>query len=382
LESNELPGSPLDLPFEYLGLVGFADPVRDGVPQAVDECRAAGIRVVMITGDYPITARAIARAAHINHEAVLSGDELTRLDDATLRQQVERVDVFARIMPQQKLRIVEALKANGEVVAMTGDGVNDAPALKAAHIGIAMGGRGTDVAREAASLVLLNDDFSSLVRGIRHGRRIYDNLRKAMAFIIAIHVPIAGLALLTIVLGQQLLLTPMLIAFLEMIIDPACSVVLEAEREERNVMTRPPRDPRSTLLSRSVIVWSLLQGCLGLLAVSAAFLVASSSGMSFPEVRSLTFVSLVLTILVLVLANRSFSSSMTSAFRLRNPALWWGLVVAAGALTLILSVVRLRDFLGLAALHVDDLSACAALAVVLLGALEVLKRAWHGRLNR
>jgi len=379
--TESLPDSPADLCFEYLGLMCFADPVRAGVPRAVDDCHAAGIRVVMITGDYPVTARAIAQQAHINPAAVLSGEELNSLDDETLRSRAAQVDVFARIMPQQKLRIVEALKANGEVVAMTGDGVNDAPALKAAHIGIAMGGRGTDVAREAASLVLLDDDFSSLVQGIRQGRRIYDNLRKAMAFIVAIHVPIAGLAVLTIVLGRELLLTPMLIAFLELIIDPACSVVLEAEREELNIMSRPPRNPRSALLSRSVIMWSLLQGCLALLVVSAVFLATNNSAMSFAEVRSATFVSLVLTIGVLVLANRSFSASLRAVLGKPNPVLWWGLLIAACVLGLMLSVESLRDFLELGPLHPDDLAVSATVAAVLMAALQVLKRAWRGRLD-
>lgn len=381
LDCELLPDSLADVSFEYRGLICFADPVRADVPRAVDDCRAAGIRVVMITGDYPVTARAVAQQAHINPAAVLSGEELNSLDDEALRRQVARVDVFARIMPQQKLRLVEALKANGEVVAMTGDGVNDAPALKAAHIGIAMGGRGTDVAREAASLVLLDDDFSSLVQGVRQGRRIYDNLRKAMAFIVAIHVPIAGLAMLTIVLGRELLLTPMLIAFLELIIDPACSVVLEAEREEPNVMSRPPRDPDSALLSRSVIVWSLLQGGLALLVVSAVFLVSNKSEMSFAEVRSVTFVSLVLTIGVLVLANRSFSASMSAALGKENPVLWWGLLIAAGVLGLMLSVTGLRDFLELGPLHPDDLAVSAVVAGTLMAALQVLKRTWRGRLD-
>ncbi|MHB8816665.1 MAG: cation-translocating P-type ATPase, partial [Steroidobacteraceae bacterium] len=233
------PERVFDLPLELVGLIGFVDPLRDGIPAAVRECRSAGIRVVMITGDHPQTARAIARQAGIEHERVMTGPELARLDDASLLERAPEVSVFARITPQQKLRIVTALKAGGEVVAMTGDGVNDAPALRSANIGIAMGQRGTDVAREASSLVLLDDDFNSIVRAVRLGRRIYDNVVKAVGYILAIHLPIAGLALLPIAMGRPLVLTPMLIAILELIIDPLCSVVLEAEHDERNVMTRP-----------------------------------------------------------------------------------------------------------------------------------------------
>ena len=199
-----LPEAQTGFAFEFLGLIGFADPLRANVPAAVRECRSAGVRVVMITGDYPATAQAIAARAGLDAKGVISGEELARLDDAALAERLRTATVFARIMPEQKLRIVETLKANGEVVAMTGDGVNDAPALKSAHIGIAMGGRGTDVAREASSIVLLDDDFGSIVRTIRLGRRIYDNLRKAMAYIVAVHVPIAGLALLPLLFGFPL----------------------------------------------------------------------------------------------------------------------------------------------------------------------------------
>ena len=230
--ADALPETQQGFAFAFLGLVGFADPLRANVPDAVRECRSAGIRVVMITGDYPATAEAIAARAGLDTGSVVTGDELARLDDATLAARLRTANVFARIAPEQKLRIVEALKANGEVVAMTGDGVNDAPSLKAAHIGIAMGGRGTDVAREASSIVLLDDDFASIVRTVRLGRRIYDNLRKAMAYIVAVHVPIAGLALLPLLFGLPLLLTPIHIAFLEMVIDPACSIVFEAEPDE------------------------------------------------------------------------------------------------------------------------------------------------------
>ena len=213
------------------------------MPAAVKECRAAGIRVIMITGDYPQTARAIAAQANLEAGDIVTGSRTRTHQRGRALQRVRTATIFARTMPEQKLRIVNALKANGEVVAMTGDGVNDAPSLKAAHIGIAMGGRGTDVAREAASLILLDDDFTSIVTAIRLGRRIYDNLRKAMGYILAVHVPIAGLALIPLLFGLPLVFWPVHIAFLEMVIDPVCSIVFEAEGEETDMMRRPPRPP-------------------------------------------------------------------------------------------------------------------------------------------
>lgn len=222
---GQWPPKPDGFDFIWLGLVGLADPIRPAVPEAIRQCRQAGIRVIMITGDYPATAQAIAEQARLPFEQVVTGSQLNELDDEQLRQQVREVHVFARILPEQKLRLVDAFKANGEIVAMTGDGVNDAPALKAAHIGISMGARGTDVAREASSLVLLNDDFASIVHAIRLGRRIYDNLRKAMTFIVAAHLPIIGMTLLPLLFGAPLVFAPIHIGFLEMIINPACAIV-------------------------------------------------------------------------------------------------------------------------------------------------------------
>ncbi|MEY3447286.1 MAG: hypothetical protein RIR45_2041, partial [Pseudomonadota bacterium] len=229
---DQWPAAEHDFEFEFIGLLGLADPLRPEIPEAVSQCHSAGIRVVMITGDYPTTASAIAHQAHLKSAdvgEVLTGDAIAALDDTQLQKRMQTVGVCARVAPEQKLRIVQALKANGEIVAMTGDGVNDAPALKAAHVGVAMGGRGTDVAREAASLVLLDDNFASIVRAVRLGRRIFDNLRKSMSYILAVHVPIAGLALLPVLLGWPVLLYPLHIAFLELVIDPACSMVFENE---------------------------------------------------------------------------------------------------------------------------------------------------------
>ena len=251
-------------------------PIRcaPSVPDAVRECRSAGIRVVMITGDYPATARAIAQQAGLDAAEVLTGDAIERLDDSELARRAQTTSVFARIMPEQKLRIVQALKADGEIVAMTGDGVNDAPSLKAAHIGVAMGGRGTDVAREASSIVLLDDDFGSIVTAIRLGRRIYDNVRKAMGFIFAVHVPIAGLALLPLVFGLPIIFSPIHIAFLEMVIDPVCSLVFEAETDEEDVMRRKPRAPDEPLFSWPLVGWSVLQGGLAFGLVGTIFVIA------------------------------------------------------------------------------------------------------------
>jgi Ca2+-transporting ATPase len=380
-QREALPEDPSQLDLRFVGLVALADPIRPGVPDAVRECRSAGIRVIMITGDYPETARAIATEAGIQDGNVLTGADVDALDMPSLAQRMRDVTVFARIAPTQKLRIVQALKSNGEIVAMTGDGVNDAPALKAAHIGIAMGGRGTDVAREASSIVLLDDDFGSVVRAVRLGRRIYDNLRKAMAYILSIHVPIAGLALLPIVMGWPLVLTPMLIAFLELIIDPACSVVLEAEREERDVMSRPPRNPASSLLSRPLVVWSVFQGLLAFLAVAAVYVGAIRSGQSTEDVRVLSFVALVSVNLALIFASRTFGSSMISAIGRPNATLGWGLAVVAVMLAVALGWPTARRFLGLGEIGSEGLLLSLLVALLLLATLQGMKRFYGPRLR-
>jgi Ca2+-transporting ATPase len=372
-DAGELPPSVRGFRFAFAGLIGFADPLRPTVPAAIEECRDAGIRVIMITGDHPATARAIASTAGLAGSDVVTGDDLARLSDSELADRVRTTTVFARILPEQKLRIVEALKADGEVVAMTGDGVNDAPSLKAADIGIAMGGRGTDVAREAASIVLLDDDFSSIVTTIRLGRRIYDNIKKAMAYILAVHVPIAGMALLPLATGLPLVLTPMLIALLEMVIDPVCSIVLEAEPEEKNVMRRSPRSPREPLLSPALIGWSLAQGVLALAVAAGVFLFAVREGMPDGDVRSLAFVALVSVNVALIFANRSFSASLMTTVTRRNPVLWLSLIVTGLILALVIAWPPVRDIFQLGRLHADDLALCLAAGLALLVTLEVAK---------
>ncbi len=375
------PDSQRGFALRFLGLVGLADPLRESVPDAVRDCRSAGIRVIMITGDYPATAQAIAREAGIDSSDVRTGDELRKLDDAALARTVGEVNVFARIAPQQKLGIVQALKRNGEIVAMTGDGVNDAPSLKAAHIGVAMGGRGTDVAREASAIVLLDDDFGSIVTAIRLGRRIYDNLRKAMGFIFAVHVPIAGMALLPLVLGLPIFFSPIHIAFLEMIIDPVCSLVFEAETDERDVMRRPPRPPDAPLFSWPLIAWSVLQGALGFGMVALIYVIALYRGMPENEARAIGFFSLILTIFSLVLVNRSFSASLVSALRRPNAALAWILLVIATVLTSILLWPAAAALFRFGPLQGDDLLLTFAAAATLLLGLEALKPVWRARLQ-
>lgn len=371
---DDWPRSQRDFGFEFVGLVGLADPLRSGVPQAVAECRAAGVRVVMITGDYPATARAIANQAELDTRHLILGEELARLSELELRRRVSAVTVFARIMPEQKLRIVNAFKANGETVAMTGDGVNDAPSLKAAHIGVAMGGRGTDVAREAASIVLLDDDFSSIVKAIRLGRRIYDNLRKAIGFIFAVHVPIAGLALLPLVFGLPVLFGPIHIAFLEMIVDPVCSLAFEAETEEADVMRRPPRSADEPLFSRPLIAWSLVQGTLVFILVAAIFIGALARGMPDDEVRALAFFSLVAAIVGLIFINRSFSASIVTAISRPNRVLVLVLISVVGILASTLFLPWMRDLFRFGPLHGDDIALTLAAGAIVLLLLEFLKR--------
>ncbi|GEP57090.1 ATPase [Reyranella soli] len=373
---GDLPESQAGFTFEFVGLVGFADPLRANVPDAVAECRSAGVRVIMITGDYPATARAIARQAGLDGDAVIDGAELAKLEQPTLKDRLQSTTIFARIMPEQKLRIVEALKANGEIVAMTGDGVNDAPALKAAHIGIAMGGRGTDVAREASSLVLLDDDFGSIVRTIRLGRRIYDNLRKASSYIVAVHVPIAGLALLPLFFGLPFMLTPVHIAFLEMVIDPACSIVFEAERDERDLMRRPPRHASSRLLSSAMGGWSLLQGMLALIALVFVFL-AVGRDLPEDELRALLFTSLVLINASLILVNRSFSSSLVGAIRRPNLFLWLLLTPVAVLLAVALMWPPAMALFRFGPFHAHDLAVAIAAALGVLLIAEAIKPLWR-----
>ena len=367
------PETPRDFAFSLVGLIGLADPLRPSVTAAVAECRSAGIRVVMITGDYAATARAIASQAGIADGDVLTGEDLTALDDAQLAERLKTVTVFARIMPEQKLRIVEAFKADGEIVAMTGDGVNDAPSLKSAHIGIAMGKRGTDVAREASAIVLLDDDFGSIVTAIALGRRIYDNIRKAMAFIFAVHVPIAGLALLPLVLGLPILFGPIHIALLEMVIDPVCALVFEAERKEADIMKRRPRPPTESLFSWRMITWSVFQGGAAFALLAATYLVTTQQAVPETEVRALAFFGLVASILALILVNRSFSTSLLQAVGRGNTALRYVFAAVIAISALIAFVPQIQTLLRFGNLRPADFGIAVAVGVALFVILEGLK---------
>lgn len=374
-----LPDSADQFEYRFLGLVGFADPLRENVPAAVAECRTAGIRIIMITGDFPVTAQSIAAQAGLDHKIVLTGDEVGKLDDAGLQNAVRTTNIFARISPDQKLRIVQALKANGDVVAMTGDGVNDAPSLKAAHIGVAMGLRGTDVAREASSIVLLDDNFASLVHTIALGRRIYDNLRKAMVYIVAVHVPIAGLALLPLIFDKPLILTPLLIALMEMVIDPACSIVLEAEQAERNVMKRPPRSPSSPLLTSSALLWGGTQGGIALAILGAMWVIAQQNGMDEKEIRSLIFISLIIINLSLILINRSFSASILKIFKHKNPILGWGTIGMTVLFAIIFFTPFSKELFNLGDIHFHDVIFALLAGIISMVLLEGMKPFFRGK---
>lgn len=334
---QEWPGIQHDFEFEWLGLVALADPLRPEVPAAVAQCRQAGIRVVMITGDHPRTAQAIAAQAGIAHERVVTGETMASMSPAALADTVRQVSVFARIKPHQKLALVEALQAQDEVVAMTGDGVNDAPALKAAHIGIAMGQRGTDVAREAAALVLLHDNFAAIVQAIHRGRKTFANLRQAMVYTLAVHVPIIGLALLPVLFGWPLVLAPLHIAFLELVIDPACSIVFEAERGAADLMQRPPRRASEPLLPGRLLLLSLLQGGAVTAAVVGLYAWLLGQGAQPGLASAAAFAVLVAGNAVLILPSRS-AGGWRSLWAGLTPVSLWVLGGTLAALTAITTV--------------------------------------------
>ncbi len=376
---RQWPASQHDFDFEFLGLLGLADPPRPEVPAALAACRRAGVRVIMMTGDHAATAQAVARQVGLSAAAdVLSGPQMAALDDAVLQRRLQRVDICARLVPEQKLRLVRALQGAGETVGMTGDGVNDAPALKAADIGIAMGERGTDVAREAAALVLLDDSFASITAAIRQGRQIDDNIRLAVRFIFAVHVPIIALALVPVLLHWPVLLMPAQIVLLELIIDPACSVVFEAEPPAADLMERAPRPPGASPFASPNLALGVLQG-LGM----AIVLVLGSLALVAREwpadaIRTTAFLALVCGVLLLVAAQRS--PLHRPADGARNRWLWRLLLAAAAMLALVLGVPWVREIMGFALPRAGALVEVAWMlgAITLwLFALRRLTRLWR-----
>ena len=373
-DKGELAETLQQYAFEFIGLVGYIDPVKEGVRDAVVQCHEAGIKVMMITGDYPTTALSVAREIGLdNATEVLTGEQLLQMDDAQLALRLKTRRVLARMVPEQKLRVVKALRSLGEVVAMTGDGVNDAPALKASHIGIAMGGRGTDVAREAAALVLLNDDFTSIVGAIQLGRRIYSNIQKAISYIIAIHIPIIGLTLIPLLIGMPPILWPVHIAFLELIIDPVCSIAFEAEPAEPSIMKSPPRPVQSRLFSKSVLTAGLLEGILVLFAVFVVYVTVGNMGERPDHARAIAFATLIFANIGLILTLRSRTEPAWVFLKRRNPTLGWtglALVTLSG---IVLYAPKVVDIFHFSPPHASDLAVCAAVAALSLVGFEIAK---------
>ncbi|WP_395683237.1 cation-translocating P-type ATPase [Dokdonella sp.] len=373
-QGTQPPRSQHDFDFSFLGLIGFVDPPRPEVPAAIAECRAAGIRVIMMTGDHPATARAIARMVGLSERAeVVTGADIDALDDAQLRERLRHADLCARLQPAQKLRLVQVLRAAGEVVAMTGDGVNDAPALKAADVGIAMGERGTDVAREAAALVLLDDSFASIVAAIRQGRRIYDNIGNATRFVFAVHMPIIALTLVPTLLHWPALLMPVHIVLLELLIDPACSIVFEAEPEAEDIMRRPPRTTSATPFAGPVLVESVVQGLGIAMMLLLGHGLLAGVGFDATQGRTAVFIALVAGVMLLILANRGRTRWRRLGDAPANP---WLPRMAIGmmlVLALVVGVPFLREVMRLAVPHATTAAAALAIACAMVAWLALLR---------
>ncbi|MDE2406515.1 MAG: cation-translocating P-type ATPase [Xanthomonadaceae bacterium] len=379
-QGDAWPHSQHDFNFRFLGLLGFVDPPRPEVPAAIAECRSAGIRIIMMTGDHPATAHAIARKVGLSERAeVITGAELDALDDAALRERLHHVDLCARLKPEQKLRLVQVLREGGEVVAMTGDGVNDAPALKAADVGIAMGERGTDVAREAAALVLLDDSFASIVGAIRQGRRIYANITKATRFVFAVHMPIIALALVPTLLHWPVLLMPVHIVLLELLIDPACSVVFEAEPADADIMQRPPRAPSDSPFAAANLRPAVLQG----LGFAAILLLGCGMlldhGLDAAQSRSAVFIALVLGLFLLTLANRDATRPALARMPAKNPWMPRMFGVVALMLAAVIGVPFFRGVMGLVLPNAPMLLASAGMLAATVAWLELLRRTTRAR---
>jgi len=347
--SPMLPSNQRDFNFSFLGLIGMKDPVRAEVPLAIAECYAAGIRVLMITGDYPGTAIKIAKDIGLKFpDLALTGNEIEQMSDTDLMLKLKTTNVFARMRPDQKLRMIKALKSNDEVVAMTGDGVNDAPSLKWADVGIAMGGRGTDVAREASDIVLLDDCFTSIVTAVSSGRKIFENIKSAMSYIFAVHVPIAGMAIAPIVFGLPVALFPAHIVFLELVIDPACTLIFESDPADVKTMKRPPRKLGVGLFTWQEIMKSVTQGLIFFVAVFGVYYVGHRYGYSPERNRTIAFCTFVLANLGLIAINRPH------VLQLGNRAFHWVSSLAVLALLVVIYTPQLQPLFGFTGMSLVD----------------------------
>ena len=361
----------------FVGLIAFADPLREGVAEALRACREAGIRVIMITGDHPVTAHAVADGLELSHDEqrpVATGDDVDAADEAALANLVREVGIFARIRPEQKHRIVRALRAQGEVVAMTGDGINDAPALREADIGVAMGQRGTEVAREAADLVLLDDNFATIVAAVRDGRRIFENLRRAFGYLIAFHAPLLLGAFIVPLIGAPLLLLPVVLIWLELVVHPVASLVFENDPAPPDLMSRPPRPSGAGLLVSNGLIRSLVQGLSLAIGVLALYLFALGSSEAVPEARAMAVASLMLGQFVLVLAARSPTRPLWTMGLRGNRALGPVLAAMLVSLVVVLYIAPVAAALELAPLSISRWLIAGLVAAVATLWLEPSKR--------
>ena len=361
------------------GLIGLADPPRESVKDDIKNCTKAGVRVVMITGDNGITASSIAKQVGMpNSDKIITGDQINRMTDDELREHVKDANIFSRVVPEHKMRIVKAFKENGEIVAMTGDGVNDAPALKYANIGIAMGKRGSEVSREAADLILMDDNFSTIVRTIRDGRRIYDNIRKAIGYIFTIHIPIAFASLLAPILNinpASLLLLPLHVVLLELIIDPTCSIVLERQPAEDDIMDRKPRNPNEKILTPAILFKSILQGIAVFSASFGTYYAVLAQNMdNAPLARTMGLVIIILANLFLVQVNSSDSEYVTHSVKhLAKDKVMWTATIGTIAGIILILYTPLHVLLKLAPLTFGQFAAALIIAAASVLWYEIVK---------
>jgi Ca2+-transporting ATPase len=378
-DKADIPANLLDCSLSLCGLIGLADPPRDSVKKDIAICDKAGIRVVMITGDNGTTAASIASKIGMkNHDVIVTGDMLEKMTDDELRESVKTVSIFSRVLPEHKMRIVKAFKDNGEVVAMTGDGVNDAPALKYADIGIAMGKRGSEVSREAADLILMDDNFSTIVDTVKDGRRIYDNIRKAVGYVFTIHIPIALSALLAPALGispESLMFLPVLVVLLELTIDPTCSIVLERQPAEFNIMERKPRNPKSKMINAKTLLKSVLQGLTIFAASFGVYYYTLSSDPGNAHIaRTMGIAVILIANLFLVQVNSSdIDSIFTSIMRLAKDKVMWAVNILVMLSLFLILYTPLNGFLKLAPLTAGQFIIVFNLAAVSVLWYEIVK---------